>query len=227
MAAAFRPTLFRFLEELSTHNDREWFAANKARFESDVRDPMLAFIRDVGVPLTRISRHVVADPRPVGGSLFRIYRDTRFSKDKTPFKTHVAAHFRHRAARDVHAPGFYLHLEPGRVLLGAGLWHPDPATLLAVRQAIARNGAAWKRAVGSPAFRRVCRLEGESAKRPPRGFDPGHPAIDDLRRKDFVAMRRRSETDALSPRFPERFLAFCRTSAPLNAFLCKALGQPW
>jgi len=227
MPALFRPALFRFLEELRAHNDREWFAANKPRFEDDVRDPMLAFVRGVAAPLSRISRHVVADPRPVGGSLFRIYRDTRFSKDKTPYKTHVAAHFRHRAARDVHAPGYYLHLEPGQVLLGAGLWHPDPAALLAVRHAIARTPAVWTRVVAAPAFRRSCTLEGEVAKRPPRGFDPAHPLVDDLRRKDFVAMQRLPEKDALSPRFSERFVAFCRDAAPLNAFLCKALGQAW
>lgn len=223
----FRPALFRFLEDLRAHNDRAWFAANKLRFESDLRDPMLAFIRDVGPPLAKVSRHVVADPRPVGGSLFRIYRDTRFSKDKTPYKTHAAVQFRHRAGKDVHVPGFYLHLEPGQVFLGAGLWHPDPATLLAVRRAITQNPAAWRRAVGSPAFLRSCRLEGEVAKRAPRGCDPGHPLIDDLRRKDFVAVERLTERDALSPRFLGRFLAFCRTAAPLNAFLCRALRQAW
>ncbi|HEX9708874.1 MAG TPA: DUF2461 family protein, partial [Candidatus Thermoplasmatota archaeon] len=88
MAAHFRPALFRYLVDLRHHNDRQWFATNKGRFEADVRDPMLAFIREAASPLARISRHVLADPRPVGGSLFRIYRDTRFSKDKTPYKTH-------------------------------------------------------------------------------------------------------------------------------------------
>jgi uncharacterized protein (TIGR02453 family) len=227
MAAHFQPSLFRFLEELRAHNDRAWFAAQKARYERDVRDPMLAFIRDVGPGLAGVSRQVRADPRPSGGSLFRIYRDTRFSKDKTPYKTHVAAHFRHRAAKDVHAPGFYLQLAQGEVFLGAGLWRPEPAILLTVRQALAAKPALWRRAVGGAAFRRLCRLEGDVAKRPPRGFDAGHPLIDDLRRKDFVAVQRLPEKDALGPRFLERFVSFCRAAAPLNAFLCRALGQKW
>jgi len=227
MAAHFRPALFRYLVDLRDHNDRQWFTTNKGRFEADVRDPMLAFIREAATPLARITRHVLADPRPVGGSLFRIYRDTRFSKDKTPYKTHAAAHFRHRAAKDVHAPGFYLHLEPGQTFLGAGLWHPDPATLLTLRTAMAKNPGAWRRAVGGAAFRRSCVLEGDVAKRPPRGFDASHPLIDDLRRKDFVAVQRLTEKDALSPRFMTRFIGFCRAAAPLNAFLCRALGQAW
>ena len=227
MAVYFRPELFRFLEELRAHNDREWFAAHKPRYECYVRDPLLAFIRDVAGPLAGISRHVVADPRPVGGSLFRIYRDTRFAKDKSPYKTHAAAHFRHRAHKNVHAPGFYLHLEPGGVFAGGGLWRPEPPALLAVRTAIAKKPADWKRAVGGAAFGRACKLEGELAKRPPRGFDPEHPSIDDIRRKDFVAIRRFGEREALSPRFLQTFVAFCQGAAPLNKFLCKALGQPW
>lgn len=227
MAAYFRPELFRFLEELRAHNDRDWFAAHKARYERDVRDPLLAFVRDVAGPLAGISRQVLADPRPVGGSLFRIYRDTRFAKDKSPYKTHAAVQFRHRAGKDVHAPGFYLHLEPGAVFAGAGLWRPSPPALLAVRTAIAKKPADWTRAVGGAAFRRACPLEGEMAKRPPRGFDPEHPQVDDIRRKDFVAIRRFGEKDALSPRFLQTFVGFCRAAAPLNVFLCKALGQPW
>lgn len=219
--AHFSPGLFRFLEELRAHNDRDWFAANKERFEQEVRDPMLAFITDVAGPLAKISRQVVVDPRPVGGSLFRIYRDTRFAKDKSPYKTHVAAQFRHRAGKDVHAPGFYVHLEPGQVLAAAGLWHPDPVALQAVRSAIASKPAAWKRSVAG------CTLEGEAAKRPPRGFDPEHPLIEEIKRKDFVAVARFSPAQALAPRFLERFVGFCREAAPLNAFLARALGLGW
>ena len=164
---------------------------------------------------------------PWGGSLFRIYRDVRFAKGKSPFKTHAAAQFRHRAGKDVHVPGFYLHLEPGAVFAGAGLWRPEPAELLAVRTAIASKPADWKRAVGGAAFRRTCVLEGEIAKRPPRGFDPAHPLIAFILRKDFVAVQRFSERDAQGPGFLQRFAAFCKVASPLNAFLCKALGQAW
>ena len=106
------PALFDFLRALRANNERPWFEANKARYREEVRDPMLDFIAAFAGPLAEISPHFRADPRPNGGSLFRIYRDTRFSKDKTPYKTNVGAHFRHAAGRDAHAPGFYLHLEP-------------------------------------------------------------------------------------------------------------------
>src|SRR5918992_6326144 len=110
-APSFTPDLFAFLRELAANNDREWFAANKTRYVADVQEPALAFIEDVGVRLPEVSGHFVADARTVGGSLFRIYRDTRFSKDKTPYKTHVGIQLRHESGKDVHAPGFYLHLE--------------------------------------------------------------------------------------------------------------------
>src|SRR5262245_16529190 len=115
MPAYFKPALFKFLKDLAKNNNRPWFEENKARFERDVRDPLLSFIGDFASPLAKISKHYLADPRPSGGSMFRIYRDTRFAKDKSPYKTHVAAHFRHSAGKDVHAPGFYVHLEPGQV----------------------------------------------------------------------------------------------------------------
>ncbi len=137
--APFGNELFRFLKELKAHNDREWFQANKGRFEAEARDPLLRFIGDFSVPLAGISRQFAADPRPVGGSMFRIYRDTRFGKDKTPYKTHLAAHFPYRGpgTLGVHGPGFYLHLEPGASFAGGGLWHPEPEALFKVRQAIA------------------------------------------------------------------------------------------
>ena len=122
----FQEGLFTFLKELRANNDREWFAANRERYETQVREPFVRFISDFEPILHQISPHFRADPRPSGGSLFRIYRDTRFSKDKSPYKTAAAAHFPHERGRDVHAPGYYLHLEPGSVFAGAGLWRPVP-----------------------------------------------------------------------------------------------------
>ena len=106
----FQPDLFRFLDALRGNNNREWFQANKERYESDVKGPMLRFIGDFAPRLRQISPRFVADPRPNCGSLFRIYRDVRFSKDKTPYKTNAGAQFRHQAGKDAHAPGFYLHV---------------------------------------------------------------------------------------------------------------------
>jgi uncharacterized protein (TIGR02453 family) len=219
-----RPELFRFFEDLKRNNDREWFKANKGRFERDVRTPLLEFIGDFAEPLGRITKHIVADPRPIGGSLFRIHRDTRFAKDKTPYKTHAGVHFRHAVGRDVHGPGYYLHLEPGGVFVGAGIWHPEGEALGKIRDHIAAKPAAWKQAIGGAAFRRNYKLEGESLKRPPRGYDPEHPLIDDLRRKDFIAVQRLDEKAVLAPGFPKKLEAFCANTAPLMKFLSSALG---
>ena len=129
----FRPEFFRFLRELRENNSRDWFQAQKARYQRDVRDPALRFIGDFAPALKEISPHFRADPRPVGGSLFRIHRDVRFSKDKSPYKTSVGIQFRHEMGKDAHAPGFYLHLEPENVFLGAGSWRPDGPSLLKIR----------------------------------------------------------------------------------------------
>ena len=158
-APSFTPDLFAFLRELAANNDREWFAANKERYVAQVQEPALAFIEDVGMRMPDISRHIVADPRTTGGSLFRIYRDTRFAKDKTPYKTHCGIQFRHARTRDVHAPGFYLHLEPGSVFMACGVWHPERDTLHAIRTAIAAKPKRWTEITdgleGLPARRRV------------------------------------------------------------------------
>jgi uncharacterized protein (TIGR02453 family) len=222
--AHFSPALFKFLRELKKNNNREWFQANKARYESDVRDPMLRFIADFAVPLRSISKHFVADPRPVGGSLFRIYRDTRFSLDKSPYKTAAAAHFRHEVDREVHGPGFYVHLEPGDVAAGAGVWHPDADTLAKIRDAIARQPEQWRRAFSGEAFKRAYELQGEKLTRPPKGFDPAHPFIEDLKRKDFFVMASFTEADACKLGFMDRVEEVYRLSAPFMSFLTKAAG---
>jgi uncharacterized protein (TIGR02453 family) len=182
----FTPGLFAFLRDLAENNDRTWFKANQERYEEMVRRPALAFVEDLAEPLLAISRHFTADPRPVGGSLFRIQRDTRFAHDKTPYKTHTGLHFRHVATRDdVHAPGFYLHLEPGNCFTALGLWQPATDRAQAIRAAIADNSAAWVRATRRPPFSASYALgEGNPLSRPPQGFAqaprlhgfrPGHP----------------------------------------------------
>src|SRR3954466_10731682 len=170
---SFSPELFAFLRELADNNDREWFAANKERYVAEVQEPALAFVEDVGLRLPEISRHFVATPR----SVFRIYRDIRFAKDKTPYKTHTGIQFRHERARDAHAPGFYLHLEPGTVFMACGTWHPDRDTLHAIpppppaRPPPPPRPARWRALMDAPAFRESFRLGGEALKRPPAGFD--------------------------------------------------------
>jgi len=224
----FPSDFFAFFRELKENNQRAWFEENKSRFRDSVQAPMSEFIAAMAPELARISRHFIADPRPHGGSMFRIHRDVRFSKDKRPYKEHGACQFRHRLGRDVHAPGFYVHLGPSDVFVGAGLWMPEADALWKIRSAIAAKPAAWKKVVTDARFVRTFgALDGEQLRRPPRGFDPLHPFIDDIRRKSFVVGRKASEKQARSPAFAaevgERFAA----SVPLMRFLCSALAVPF
>ena len=223
----FNSDFFKFLTELKVNNNREWFAANKARYIAEVRNPCLDFISDFGPYLRKISSHFVADSRPVGGSLFRIYRDARFSKDKSPYKTMAGIHFRHEMATDVHAPGFYLHLEPGTIFAGAGIWHPERETLHKIREAIATHSKLWKEILSNRKFRATHKLWGESLVRSPAGFDPDHPLIEDLKRKDFVSIAELSEKDTGSIDFIDRFAGLCQNSAPLTKFLTMTLDLRW
>lgn len=220
------PDLFAFMSELAENNDREWFQANRSRYEEVVREPLRAFIRDIEVPLESISPHVAADDRKSGGSLFRIHRDTRFSKDKSPYKTFAGVQFRHEAGKDAHAPGYYLHLEPGNVFVGAGCWRPARDALESIRDAIAENPDAWaeaRDAVLGAGFA----FEGDSLKRPPRGYSPDHPAIDDLKRKDFIAVRHLSAETAFETDFVTTCAGMCSDAAPLMRFLTSAIGVQW
>ena len=220
-APSFGPELFGFLAELRANNDRDWFAANKPRYEADVLEPALAFIEDFGYRLPAISSHFRADPARVGGSLFRIYRDTRFSKDKTPYKTNTGMYFRHERAKDVTAPGFYLHLAPGDVFAGGGIRHPPAPALAAIREAMVRDPEAWRRA---SRLDDGLTLGGDVLKRVPSGFDKEHPLAEDLKRKDFFVWVKLSEEAALAPGFLDRYTRVCASASPFMRFLCDALS---
>lgn len=214
----FKPGLFGFLADLKDNNSREWFQANKDRYRSEVQEPLLAFISSFAGPLGEISPSFVADPRPSGGSMFRIYRDVRFSRDKSPYKIHAAAQFRHREGKDVHAPGFYLHLEPEKVFMGSGLWHPAGPTLGSIRTAIIDDPDRWR------GVTKDLELGGESLKRGPRGFDPDHPLMEDLKRKDFICFANATQKSACRSGFLGRFTGVCADSAPFVRFLTEAVG---
>jgi uncharacterized protein (TIGR02453 family) len=220
-ASSFSPELFRFLRELAKNNTRDWFQENRERYESAVREPCLRFISDLGQPLRGISRELIADPRPSGGSLFRIYRDTRFARDKSPYKTHAGMYFALRGGKNVQTPGFYLHLEPGSCFAAAGLWHPEAAPLAKVREAIAARPGRWKSAKSG------LDLGGESLRRPPRGYDPDHPSIEDLKRKDFITSVSFPDKEVTGARFLPAFVAACRRMSPLPKFLAGALKLSW
>jgi len=223
----FEPTIFEFLEELADNNNRPWFQENKRRYEREVLGPCLAFIRAFAPKLRKISPYFVASDRRVGGSLMRVYRDTRFSRDKTPYKTNAGIQFRHELGRDVHAPGFYVHVEPGECFLAVGVWRPDRGSLGRIRQAIVDEPDRWRRAVRDAKFRRSFELAGDSLKRPPRGFPPDHPLVEDLKRTDFVALSGLSEQDVLGERFAERVATTFAAGRPVMRFLCKALKVPF
>ncbi|MCG6923031.1 MAG: DUF2461 domain-containing protein [Acidobacteria bacterium] len=225
--ASFSPELFTYLKDLKRNNRREWFLANKGRYEEEVKGPALRFIADFEPHLRKISPEFLAIPRAVGGSLFRIQRDVRFSKDKSPYKTHVGIRFLHRDAKNVHAPIFYLHLEPGGSFAALGVWHPEPATLEQIRQAIVEGPGAYRRAAESARLRKRFEMLGDSLQRPPRGYDPEHPLIEELKRKDFVASRRLDEKDIVRAGFDRRLAEAWRDGAGYVRFLCRALDVPF
>jgi uncharacterized protein (TIGR02453 family) len=223
----FAPTIFEFLEELADNNNRPWFQANKPRYESDVLEPCMAFIRAFQPRLRRISTCFVASDRRVGGSLLRVYRDTRFVRGGDPYKTNAGIQFRHESARDIHTPGFYIHIAPGECFLAVGTWHPDADSLGRIRQAIIAWPDRWRRARDDKAFRRYFELEGGSLKRPPRGFPPDHRFVDDLKRTDFLGFRELSEQDVLAEGFFEHVATCFAAARPFMRFLCEALKAPF
>ena len=221
------PALFDFLRELKLNNNRQWFEVNKTRYEQVVKQPLLEFITDFGTFLPEISPHYLAIPKATGGSMFRIYRDVRFSKDKSPYKTAAALQFRHEQGKDVHAPGFYLHLEPESVFAGCGIWQPDTQTANKIRSAIANRPDNWLAAIQDTAFHKTFTLEGESLKQPPRGFDADHPLVEDLKRKDFIGSVELSEQIVCQDDFLTQYVEMCKTASPLMRFLTEALGLAW
>ena len=223
----FQPTLLECLEELTHNNNRAWFQENKSRYEADVLKPALAFIRAFQPRLEKISPFFIASDKRVGGSLMRVYRDTRFSKSKTPYKTNVGIQFRHEFGKDVHAPGFYVHIAPDECLLGVGLWRPDGTALGKIRQAIVDDSATWKQVRDDKGFRSEFELAGESLKTAPRGYPKDHPLIEDLRRKDFTAVQNLTEKDVMSDRFIDDVESAFSASSPYMRFLCEALSLPY
>jgi len=225
--AKFTPETVAFLTELKNNNNRDWFNDNKTRYEEQVLDVALRFIQSMQDPMAEIAPRFTAVPKRMGGSLMRVYRDTRFSKNKTPYKTNIGIQFRHEQAKDVHAPGYYVHIDPEQVFLGAGMWRPASDALRGIRERIADKPVDWERVRDDKKFRRHFRLGGETLTRPPRGFDKEHPQIADIRRKDFIAIKNMQLDDALSPRFQQKVETSFKAASDYVAFLCKAVNVPF
>ena len=220
----FTRQTFGFLKALAENNDRAWFEARKGDYEELVREPALKFIADLADDLSSISRHFQAEPKKAGGSLMRVYRDTRFSRDKTPYKTNIGIQFRHMTGRDVHAPGFYLHIEPGECFVGVGMWRPEADALFKVRERIVQKPEAWISSRDDKNFNKYFALWGESLSTSPRGFAKDHPLIEDIKRRDFVGLAALSEKTVASSELRKAVVERFKASAPYMRFLCDALG---
>ncbi|MEZ5593468.1 MAG: DUF2461 domain-containing protein [Gammaproteobacteria bacterium] len=224
----FPSDAFTFLRELAENNNRDWFNANKPRYQDHILAPMSRFIRAIAPHLYRISPAFIADPKPHGGSMFRIYRDTRFGNNKSPYKEHIACQFRHNRARDVHAPGFYVQLEPQRIFLGGGIWRAPTEALGHIRDTLAEDPEHWRKITTQPAFvQQFGTVQGEQLKRVPRGFDPQHPLAEDLKRKTFFAGTELAPASALEAAFVDEVAAHFETAAPFMQFITTALALEW
>lgn len=212
-----------FLKQLEQNNERDWFHEHKSEYEDLIRTPALNFIDDMENDLAHLSPHFLAIAKKVGGSLMRVHRDVRFSKDKSPYKTNIGIQFRHEMGKDVHAPGFYVHIEPSECFVGVGIWRPDSNTLGKIRDAIIERDTFWLAAINDKKFKKSYELSGESLKTAPRGYDKTHPLINDLKRKDFIAISHMSDKDALSKNFKQHVVKRFAEAEPYMQFLCKAL----
>ncbi len=214
---AFTAQTLTFLRALKRHNTREWFHEHRARYDAHVRAPMLAIVERLAEDLPRVAPGFQASPKL---SLFRPWRDTRFSANKAPLKTNVAAVFPYRSLARMEGASLYFEVAPEHVWIGGGLYAPDPATLHAVRSHIAERHRVLARLVAAPAFaKRLGALQGEQATRMPRGFDAAHPAADVIRHKQFLAAREEAPAFAARPDFYSELLATLKAMAPFVAFL--------
>ena len=224
MSRYFSDASFTFLRGLARHNEKPWFAEHKHEYEEHVRQPFLRLIADLQPDLAQVSAHFRADPRTVGGSLFRISRDSRFSNDKTPYKTWQGARLFHERRKQVPAPSDYIHLAPGESFVGAGIWHPEPDTQRRIRQFIFDNPGSWKAAAHAPALRKKFDFEeSEKLVRAPRGFDADFEFIDDLKHRNWVFWRALDDATMTGPRLRQTLAADLATLAPFVDYLCAAL----
>jgi uncharacterized protein (TIGR02453 family) len=219
----FNPDFIKFFESLSKNNNRIWFNEHKSDYQKSVVKPMIEFIEAMAPRLKKISPKFKADPRPIGGSMFRIFRDLRFSNDKTPYKLHAACQFRHELGKDAHTPGFYVHFSPDEIVFGGGIWIPPNSELNKIRNTIVENPQAWESIKTDKTLKKLCGgVNGDGLKRPPRGFDPEHQHIDDLKRKSFFAMRRENPEIIFQQNFIDEVVTTFKATKPLMKYICFA-----
>ena len=222
-APRFTDDTLRFLRALKRHNDRAWFRARRDRYEAHVRGPMVDVLDRLALDLPRFAPEQVAAPKV---SMYRIYRDTRFSADKTPLKTHVAAILPHRALTRHGGASLYFHVATDHVLVGAGVYAPDSRQLYRLREHIATNFTRFRAIVESPAFlRSFGELSGQRLQRVPSGFDSRHPAAEYLKCRQFLAGCERPTSFATGPRFYGSLVRLFERLAPFVRFLNEPLAD--
>ena len=214
-SVGFTKDTLKFLRTLKRHNERDWFNAHKANYEAHVKAPMLAIIERLATDFPQIAPDLVASPR----SMYRIYRDTRFSPDKTPYKTHVSAAFSHQRLPKNESAGLYFHLSPTELWIGGGLYAPRTPQLHRIREHIVTNLRRFGSLAESPAIKRLGGVRGERLQRVPRGFPKDHKAADYLRLKQYLIGDQLDAEKALSPRFYDMLVRRFTTIAPFIQFL--------
>lgn len=227
MKPIFTKAMFEFLEELTANNDRDWFAENKSRYVECVQSPGLQLISDLIAPLRKVAPFIVANPARSGGSMTRIYRDTRFAKDKTPYKTFVGMHLHHETGKDIHGPGIYLHFALDECFVAAGCYLPESSVLAKIRAAIDEDGRAWIKAREDRKFRENYSLWGDSLKTAPRDYPRTHPLIEDLKRKHFIGVSPLSRKEVLSDALLPIIIERTKDARSFMRFLCESIGVPY
>ncbi len=225
--SGFPKDTLKFLDELAENNAREWFAIHKDRYESSFLAPSLALIESLRKPLDKVAPILRVEAKKMGGSLMRIYKDTRFSKDKTPYKTNIGIQFRHQAGKDIHAPGIYIHLANDECFVGAGMWKPASEPLASIRNKIVESPKDWRRTRDNKRFASFFTLYDDRLKSAPRGYAKDHPEIEDLRLRSFIGAAPLTRGQVQSVQLVDLIVERVRAAAPLMTFLCEALELPY
>ncbi|MEM7785020.1 MAG: DUF2461 domain-containing protein [Planctomycetota bacterium] len=226
MFTGFPEDIQEFFATIQNNNRRDWFLENKSWYEDSVQNPALELVRSIEKPLKKVSPHFTAVAKKSGGSIMRIYRDTRFSKNKSPYKTNLGIHFKHEMGKDVHAPGFYFHVSAHSIFIGAGIWHPESKTLNQIRALIDDDAARFKRSRNSKKFKSKFEIGGDSLKRPPRGYEKDHPMIEDLKRKDHIAIASLDEKQIYRADLIDVLIEHFKAAKPFVRFLCDSIYLP-
>ena len=220
----FSRKTFTFLSKLEENNNRDWFNEHKQDYEDVVREPALNFIADISSDLPKISPHFNAIPKKIGGSLMRVYRDVRFGKDKRPYKTNIGIQFRHEIGKDVHAPGFYVHISPEECFVGVGIWHPDSPTLRKIRDRIIEHPNKWNTIIKNKTFKSNFERVGDTLINAPRGYPKDHPLLEDLKLKDHIGISPMKKSVVYSEQFKKEVLKSFKQGSNYIQFLCQSLN---